>query len=253
MPEEFARGAKAIFKPFLLHEALAVNERATFHPERVADAVPVLMSDNLLADHRVMRTVLRDSYAPNWKYREGGCNFVDYYDCRHLFPVPDLPLLQMARKAIKHFFEIDTEPHGPGLSSNWFMQINKRRSDFAVPHSDHDAAGHIFTVIHFLNDPDECSGGTAFFRHKASGRIDLRAHQRNAFYGQYPHLIEDGGDYWLERYAAEWEPIGGVAMKPGRTLIFPGEFIHAAHHPDDLYMGFPRLNVVHWERSVAAK
>jgi hypothetical protein len=45
--------------------------------------------------------------------------------------------------------------------------------------------------------------------------------------------------------------IGSVAMKPGRTLIFPGEFVHAAHHPDDAYLAFPRLNVVHWERSVA--
>lgn len=252
MPEEAFTSTKSAFKPFLLHEALAANDRARFHPERIGDAVPVLISDNLLSDHRVMRTVLRDSYAPNWKFREGGRNFVDYYDCRHLFPAPDLPLLQMARKAIKHFFEIDTEMHGPGLSSNWFLQINPRRSDFAVPHSDHDVSGHMFTVIHFLNDASECSGGTAFFRHKASGRIDLRAHQRAAFYRQYPHLIEDGGDYWHERFTAEWEPIGGVEMKPGRTVIFPGEFIHAAHHPDDLYMDFPRLNLVHWERSVGA-
>lgn len=251
MPEEFASNARSTFKPFLLHEALAVNERARFHPERIGGVVPVLISDNLLTDHRSMRAVLRDSYAPNWKFKPGGRNFVDYYDCRHLFPVIDLPLIQMTRKAIKHVFEVDTEMHGPGLSSNWFMQINPRRSDFAVPHSDHDAAGHIFTIIHFLNEPDECSGGTAFFRHRASGRVDMRAHQRKAFYEQYPQLIEDGADYWLERHAAEWEMIGSVPMTPGRTLIFPGEFVHAAHHPDDLYMNFPRLNVVHWERSVA--
>jgi hypothetical protein len=253
MSEPFAASVKGGFKPFLIGEALAANERASFHPESIGEAVPVLISDNLLADRRPMRAVLRDSYAPNWKLKEGGRNFVDYYDCRHLFAVPDLPLFQMVRKAIRHFYAIDTEMHGPGLSSNWFMQINRRRSDFAVPHSDHDAEGHIFTIIHFLNDPEECSGGTGFFRHKGSGRIQMRANQRQAFYREHPRLIEDGGDYWVGGNLSEWEMIGTVAMKPGRTLIFPAEFFHAAHHPDDLYMEFPRLNVVHWERVVAGK
>jgi hypothetical protein len=250
MPEQSSVNAKSRFKPFLLGEALAVNQRATFHPDSVGGSVPVLVSDNLLADPRFMRTVLRDSYAPNWKHREGGRNFVDYYDCRHVFPTSDLPLFQMVRRAIKHVYAIDTAMHGPGVSTNWFMQINGKRADYAVPHSDHDADGHIFTIIHFLNDADECSGGTGFFRHRESGRIELRAHQRDAFYRQYPRLVEDGGDYWVGRNLG-WEMIGSVAMKPGRTLIFPAEFIHAAHHPDDLYTNFPRLNLVHWERAVA--
>jgi hypothetical protein len=212
----------------------------------------VLVSDDVLSDHRFMRTVLRDSYAPNWKHVEGGANFVDYYDCRSLFPVSDLPLFHVVRHAIRHFFQVETALHGPGISSNWFLQINGRRSDFAVPHSDHDANGHAFTVIHFLNDGDECGGGTAFFRHKASGQVTLRAHQRDAFYRQYPELREDGRDYWHARHASAWEPIGSVAMKPGRTVIFPAEFFHAAHHPDDRFRGYPRINLVHWERDVTA-
>lgn len=241
-----------MFKPFLLSEALAINERATFRPDNVDRKFPILISDNLLADYHPMRTVLRDSYIPNWKIQEGGRNFVDYYDCRQLLPVHGIPLLHVIRQALRHFFQVETEFHGAAFSSNWFLQIGKRRSDFAVPHSDHDfGGGHIFTIIHYLNAPEECSGGTAFFRHKETGRIFLRGQERDAFYARYRHLGEDGSDYWLDRYASEWEAIGTVEMKAGRTLVFPAEFFHAAYQPDDRYIEYPRLTLAHWERAVA--
>jgi hypothetical protein len=252
MPEPVSVSTGARFKPFLLGEALAIHEQSHFHPETVGDVVPVLVSDDVLRDHRPMRTVLRDSYAPNWKHVEGGGNFVDYYDCRTLYPAVDLPLFHVVRHAIRHFFQVDTRLHGPGISSNWFLQIKGRRSDFAIPHSDHDARGHAFTVIHFLNDEAECGGGTAFFRHRATGDVAMRSHQRDAFYGRHPALREDGRNYWHHEIADSWEPIGTVEMKPGRTIIFPAEFFHAAYHPDDRFRDYPRVNLVHWERDITA-
>jgi hypothetical protein len=40
--------------------------------------------------------------------------------------------------------------------------------------------------------------------------------------------------------------VGAVDMVPGRLLIFPSEFFHAAYHPQDSFYEFPRLTLAFW-------
>jgi len=43
-----------------------------------------------------------------------------------------------------------------------------------------------------------------------------------------------------------WEKIGAIDMAPGRMMIFPAEYFHAAWHPGDSFFDSPRLTLVFW-------
>ncbi len=59
-------------------------------------------------------------------------------------------------------------------------------------------------------------------------------------------MAETGLDYWPVENLDVWERIGSVDMLPGRLVIFPSEYFHAAYHPHDAYFDFPRLSLVFW-------
>jgi hypothetical protein len=119
------------------------------------------------------------------------------------------------------------------------------RGDFAVPH--HDIAGNnrSFTCIVYLNGPAECSGGTAFFRFKKSNSLVLDDAYVQATQ-QSPRIIETGLDYWMDNPGEFWEMTGTIDMVPGRLLIFPSAYYHAAYHPKNSFYEFPRLTLAFW-------
>ena len=59
-------------------------------------------------------------------------------------------------------------------------------------------------------------------------------------------IVETGRDYWPEGHEQYWETVGSVDMSPGRLLVFPSEFFHAAWHPEDSFDEFPRLTLAFW-------
>lgn len=233
-------------KPFLFNEVFAVNPSIAIKDAAVP-SVPAVVIDDFLKDPAQARAIVGMAPAPNWKYVEGGRNFVDYYDCRLRFPLwfPN-QMIDVAHHAIKTVYSVVTRPQDPGVDVNWFMQIREKRGDFAVPHA--DTAGNVkrsFTCILYLNGPGECSGGTAFFRFRPSGSLVVderyaRASQQN------PAIVETGRDYWVDNPGAYWERVGAIDMVPGRVAIFPSEFFHAAYHPEDSFYAFPRLTLAFW-------
>jgi hypothetical protein len=233
-------------KPFLFNEVFGVNSNLAIKEAGVA-SVPAVLIDNFLKDPAQARAVVGSAPAPNWKHVEGGRNFVDYYDCRLRFPVwfPS-HMIDVAHQAINTVYKTATRPQDPSVDVNWFMQIKDKRADFAVPHA--DTAGNVqrsFTCIVYLNSAPECSGGTAFFRFRPSNSLVLdqryqRASQEN------PALVESGRDYWMENAAQNWERIGAIDMVPGRLIIFPSEYYHAAYQPLNSFYDFPRLTLAFW-------
>ena len=67
------------------------------------------------------------------------------------------------------------------------------------------------------------------------------------FFTNYPHLIEDGVNYWVTKYLQEWDMLGYVEMKPGRVVVYPSEIFHGAYHTKDIYYDIPRLTMVYAE------
>lgn len=233
-------------KPFLFNEVFAVNPTLSIH-EAAVPGVPAVCVGGFLKNVARAREVVGSAPAPNWKHVEGGRNFADYYDCRLRFPIwfPN-HMIDVAHQCIRTVYKVQTRPQDPALDVNWFMQIRPKRGEFAVPHVDTaGGAQRSFTCIVYLNAQHECSGGTAFFRFKPSGSLVLDARYM-ADSQRHPDIAETGRDYWMAEPERYWERIGAVDMVPGRLLIFPSEFYHAAYHPKDSFYDFPRLTAAFW-------
>ena len=206
-----------------------------------------MVIDNLLQHPDRVRETVGSSPATNWKHEPGGQNFVDYYDCRLRFPIryPN-PLISVAQQVIGKVFGEKTRPADPSVDVNWFMQIKDKRGDFAVPHSDiTENVRRSFTCVLFLNGREECSGGTAFFRFKPSSSLVMDEGYARAV-TEDTRIGETGKDYWPEDTAELWDVLGSIDMAPGRLMIFPSEYFHAAYHPVNSYYDFPRLTLAFW-------
>ena len=233
-------------KPFLFDELFDVNTNLVIK-KAGRDPIPGVVIDEFLKHPQQVREVVGSAPAANWKHVEGGRNFVDYYDCRLRFPVrfPN-NMLSVAHQAIQTVYSIDTRPADASVDVNWFMQIHEKRAEFAVPHNDMTGnASRSFTCIVYLNQGSECSGGTAFFKFKSSNSLVLNAAYDRAIQ-QDSRLAETGRDYWPEDAAEFWEMVGAVDMVPGRLLIFPSEYFHAAYHPQNSFYDFPRMTLAFW-------
>jgi uncharacterized protein (TIGR02466 family) len=240
------RAKSATPKPFLFNELFEVRPDLKLSLEPIQNAIPTVVIDELLKHPDEAREVVGSAPAANWKHEKGGKNFIDYYDCRLRFPIryPNA-MVAAAQQVIRKVYSVDTRPSDASVDVNWFMQIGEKRADFAVPHSDMTNVRRSFTCIVYLNRREECSGGTAFFRFKRSGSLVLDETYAKAIRDD-PKLAETGLDYWPAAADESWERVGTIDMAPGRLLIFPSEYFHAAYHPQNSFYVFPRLTLAFW-------
>jgi uncharacterized protein (TIGR02466 family) len=242
-----ARAGSPDGKPFLLNELFEVQTDLKLSLQPIRNEIPTVVVDDFLQHPEQVREVVGRAPAPNWKLEKGGKNFVDYYDCRLRFPVryPN-SMISAAQQIVHQVYKTATRPLDASVDVNWFMQIREKRADFAVPHNDMtDKIRRSFTCIVYLNRREECSGGTAFFRFKKSSSLVLDEAYLRAI-KEDSRLAETGLDYWGGAAGDWWEHVGTVDMAPGRLLIFPSEFFHAAYHPQNSFYEFPRLTVAFW-------
>ena len=244
-PSPSATGTDA--QPFLLNELFDVRTDLKLKLEAIRDTIPTVVVDDFLKHPEQARDVVGRAPAANWKYEKGGKNFVDYYDCRLRFPIfwPN-SMIAAAQEIIRKVYQVNTRPAEASVDVNWFKQIHDKRADSAVPHNDMtDKPRRSFTCIVYLNRREECSGGTAFFRFKKTGSLVLEEKYVQAL-REDPRLAETGRDYWPHQADESWERVGAIDMAPGRLLIFPSEYFHAAYHPHDSFFEFPRLTLAFW-------
>jgi len=244
-PAHRARSPDA--KPFLFNELFDVRTDFKVSLEPIQNTIPTIVVDHFLKNPAEARDVVGSTPAANWKHEQGGKNFVDYYDCRLRFPMRQpSTMIAAAQHVIRQVYGINTRPLDASVDVNWFMQINEKRADYAVPHNDiTENVRRSFTCILYLNRSEECSGGTAFFRFKKSGSLMLDEAYARAIRDD-TRIAETGLDYWGGSAGEWWETVGSVAMAPGRLLIFPSEYFHAAHHPQNSFYDFPRLTLAFW-------
>ncbi len=234
-------------RPFLFHDVFDINDNISLSKATVGDA-PLVIADHVLRQPALARDIAASSPAANWKHVPGGRNFVDYHDCRLRFPVaPPNRLIALAGEIIRQAWSVEVQPFAPHIDVNWFLQIAPRGADHAHPHHDlfQSHAKHSFTCLVYLNDASESIGGTAFFRYRPSGSPVRDASYERDIQTE-PELIENGQNYWPQSPERFWELTGVAEMVPGRMIIFPGQFYHAAWHPKDAFFTSPRLTVAFW-------
>ena len=215
--------------------------------EPIRGEIPTVVIDDFLKNPEQARKLVGEAPAANWKYEKGGKNFVDYYDCRLRFPIryPNA-MIAAAQQVIRQVYQVTTRPLDASVDVNWFKQIQDKRADFAFPHNDiTEKVNRSFTCIVYLNRREECSGGTGFFRFTKSRSLVLDEPYARAI-REDSRLAETGRDYWPAHADEAWEHVGTVDMLPGRLLIFPSEYFHAAYHPQNSFFEFPRLTLAFW-------
>jgi hypothetical protein len=214
--------------PILIDEVFAVNDE--FNVEVVDGDIVII--DNLFKDWTKIRDAFIDAPAFNWRVPKGTRNFIDYYDCRHYFMHEQQygftdPIANVLEHVHKCKFKKKLLGENNSVRTNWFKQINPKRSDWAQIHRDGETAGE-FTMITFLNTEEECSGGTSLFKTMQKGVMDGHT----------------GMDYWTKVPIEKMGKILNIEMKPGRTIIFESHIPHAAWHPKNSFYDFPRHNIV---------
>ena len=234
-------------KPFIFNELFRLNQNLAPPKAATLGEIPLLLIDDVLQDPQRVRETIGAAPATNWAYPEGTRNFVDYYDCRLRFPVfPPLGLIGFAQNIIQAHYKVPVAPQDGTIDVNWFMQINAKPANHACPHQDALVPGkQTFTCLLYLNSPDECTGGTAFFKFRKTQ--SLVADQRfESVFRDDKRLQENALDYWPRDPDVYWENLGAISMATGRMIIFPAQYFHAAFHPEDSFFDFPRLTLAFW-------
>jgi hypothetical protein len=200
-----------------IHEVFAVNEDCQV--EQIGD---VLVIDNLFKDPGQIREFFSSMPAPAWKLPKGTRNFIDYYDCMQLFSWNSrFPFSDTIKTIIKQVYGKDTIHLNKTIRTTYFQQIKPRESSYGRIH--HDCAGEeSFTVLINLNNKDECSGGTAFFK-----GIEPEGHKGDVFWSTQKITVE---------------PVH-IDMKPGRIIIYQTNIAHSSWHTND-FIEFPRINAL---------
>ena len=121
------------------------------------------------------------------------------------------------------------------VEASWFSLVTTRPRDLTLfqrlPHMDGVDADRI-AVMHYL---DADGGGTAFYRHRATGWAQVTA-DRHARYdaalraeidrvGEPPAAYRQGSDELFEE-------IFRVEAAPGRLALYPGTLLHSGVIPD---------------------
>jgi hypothetical protein len=128
----------------------------------------------------------------------------------------------------------------PGLQ---FMRINRKSEDLTIhqcrPHAD---PVRIAGVV-YLNSPQQCRGGTAFYRHRATGAEEcvLPRNKNDSFEQQFMEFIRSVLTTFprTKNYPTDsdedWEMTRLVEMKFNRFICYPGFMIHSGYYRDEWF------------------
>ena len=233
--------------PYKPDELFAINEHPKVELTRLGDSnnMVVVIQDFYKHPEKVRDLVLSTPY-PIWKSSETSRNFIDYYDCRHFIDVPFTHAQLMVQAIAKEVLHIDIRTHEVNLITNLFKLMSEQPLDSQPhPHDDWLRVAAILT----LNTPEECSGGTAFYR-KKNPKMDFMPTAPGAYDKAYEKIYpadeawEDGSSYFNEIYEEYWERLDMLPMQFNQLVIYPGVFFHGAWHEQNAFKDYFRVNQV---------
>jgi hypothetical protein len=112
--------------------------------------------------------------------------------------------------------------------------VNVQNSDLPprVPHIDNISIGRFASGI-FLNTPEECAGGTAFYKYHGEISVDM----------SNPDIKLKNYNYYVQETDNEdWEKIYLAEMKYNRMIIYPQNLLHTPYIPANTFTDeTPRL------------
>lgn len=147
-------------------------------------------------------------------------------DPRHLQPVGSV-----LTQVFKEVFEVTA---GVSLVQCTYSMVTVREADLApiqrLPHVDTTDPGRI-ALLHYLTGEE--TGGTAFYRHRASGKEILT----NADFSTYRDSLHAEGKPkpgYMRGSDDRFEMIGKVDAKPNRAVLYRSHLLHSGFIPNEL-------------------
>ena len=91
------------------------------------------------------------------------------------------------------------------------------QGEYKIPHVDYRFKKGIVTIpaMVYLNTPEQCSGGTAFYRHVKTGIYKIDS--TSQFHSVYADMDSD------------WAMYDFIDMKYNRLVMYNGNLMHTAH------------------------
>lgn len=135
---------------------------------------------------------------------------------------PDrLPYTGISRYNVPHWHALLMEVLGRDIH----VKLSCFRLNIAgeLPHSwvhSDEVCDASWAGVLYLNTPEQCRGGTAFWRHAGLGLEELPVGESQAFYGMMNRE-------WRE--LSSWEQTSLVGMKFNRFCTYPTSFFHSRY------------------------
>jgi hypothetical protein len=201
----------------------AVNKNLDIQIKKVGDD-KVIVVDNFYKDPEAVRHLILNSPSTTWK------NIVNNLPgARTIFGL-NTTILRDVSSTIseKHFntqvFDLNF------FISNLYIQTYKPAGINCKPHTD---TSHLAGLI-YLNTPEECHGGTAFYKSKHTNS------QYNTSRPPYETMVPYTET--LTESDENWELIDIVEMKYNRYLLYPGSIYHSPYIKKEWFTDYYRIN-----------
>jgi len=238
---------------FRFTDTFEINQNITVNSHIEESNLTWLSIDNCLKNYDQVYKIVSNTPVAAWKTSDETTNFIDYKEGRLQYPLRQTcNLVELCYASIKHYFNLETDFQFGSIDVNVFQQIKPKTNDFNIIHTDqHDLVKQSFTCLLFLNQPLECSGGTAFFQHVPTGLVKGNTTELGNLLLPLPELYHNGKYYWnQDKESKIWKMINYAEMISNRLIIFPSDYFHTAYHPINSFYNFSRLTLVFWMKEI---
>ena len=200
--------------------------------------IPCIVIDNFYEDIEKVR-----EFANSLPYTKSQyiCNSSPGKRVRLELDIREIQKIAINLLEVPNWLLIDVEPR---------VIFNKMRSDDVLsanqtnPHVDtHRGHSVNFNVamVGYLNKPEECSGGTGFYRHKGTGIFDVKnKHQASNVINYFEGKTTNYGKFMSESNE-DWELIDLIEMKSNRAIFYPSNVFHSPYITEGDFTEYDRF------------
>lgn len=149
----------------------------------------------------------------------------------------------LEKSVLEHLnIKIDADCTGNGYLSLVTLKPEELTFEQTIPHFDAVVPDKKVAVVHYLSLPEMCWGGTAFYRHRATGFESISV-SRLADYDEsqakfYHHYVTDSND--------DFELVELIPMKYNRLVAYGSNLLHSGYIKPEMLSSDPskgRLSV----------
>ncbi|NEO46846.1 MAG: hypothetical protein F6K55_23100 [Moorea sp. SIO4A3] len=142
----------------------------------------------------------------------------------------------LQKAVLEHIkIKIDADCTGNGYFSLVTLKPEELTFEQTIPHFDAVVPDKKVAVVHYLSLPEMCWGGTAFYRHKATGFESISV-SRLADYNEsqakfHHHYVTDSND--------DFELLELIPMKYNRLVAYSSNLLHSGYIKPDMLSSEP--------------